>query len=66
MELPPVKVKRGRKKVDMEMIERGGEEKEVKEEEAKRKKSRRKDRKEVEKEEKTQTWTEEEVEMYKK
>ena len=26
MELPPVKVRRGRKKVDLEMVERGGEE----------------------------------------
>ena len=65
MELPPVKVKRGRKKVDLEMVERKGEgeEKDVKEVEEgkKRKKARRKDRKGAEEEENTQTWVEEEV-----
>ena len=42
MELPPVKVKRGRKKVDLEMVERKGEGEEKDVEEGKRKKARRK------------------------
>ena len=60
--MPPVKVKRGRKKVDLEMVERdeGGEETDVKQDEGKRKKNRRKERKGVEDEEQTQTWVEEE------
>ena len=58
-----MKVRMGRKKVDLEMVERVGEEEKRnnREEETKKKRKPKKGRKSSEEEEKTQTWLEEEV-----